>query len=239
MLLEVVDISSYYGPVCALKDASIKVDYGEIVAVIGRNGAGKSTLLKTISGLVKPLKGTITFNGDPIIGIDANEIVSLGISHVPEGRQVFGSLNVFDNLMAGAYIRNDKKEIKKDIELFCEMFPVLGERMNQPAGYLSGGEQQMLTIARALMSRPKLLLMDEPSLGLAPSVVSAVYNIISEIRQENMAILLVEQNANRALSISDRGYVLNNGVIELSGLCCDLEKNKVVQDIYMGASNDC
>ena len=207
MLLSVENLWVFYGPIEALHDVSINVNEGEIVSIIGHNGAGKSTLLKSISCLLKPTSGQIVYDGKTINGTDPDKIVSMGISHVPEGRQIFASLTVYDNLMAGSYTRKDADGVKKDIDMYCQRFPILGQRLHQRAGYLSGGEQQMLAIARALMSRPKILLMDEPSLGLAPVVVKEVYRIIEEIRKDGTAILLVEQNANKALNVSDRAYV--------------------------------
>ena len=209
MLLSVENLWVFYGPIEALHDVSINVNEGEIVSIIGHNGAGKSTLLKSISCLLKPTSGQIVYDGKTINGTDPDKIVSMGISHVPEGRQIFASLTVYDNLMAGSYTRKDADGVKKDIDMYCQRFPILGQRLHQRAGYLSGGEQQMLAIARALMSRPKILLMDEPSLGLAPVVVKEVYRIIEEIRKDGTAILLVEQNANKALNVSDRAYVLD------------------------------
>lgn len=191
MLLSVENLWVFYGPIEALHDVSINVNEGEIVSIIGHNGAGKSTLLKSISCLLKPTSGQIVYDGKTINGTDPDKIVSMGISHVPEGRQIFASLTVYDNLMAGSYTRKDADGVKKDIDMYCQRFPILGQRLHQRAGYLSGGEQQMLAIARALMSRPKILLMDEPSLGLAPVVVKEVYRIIEEIRKDGTAILLV------------------------------------------------
>lgn len=234
MLLSVENLWVFYGPIEALQGVSINVNEGEIVSIIGHNGAGKSTLLKSISCLLKPTSGQIVYNGKPINGTDPDKIVSMGISHVPEGRQIFASLSVYDNLMAGSYTRNDPDGVKKDIDMYCQRFPILGERLNQRAGYLSGGEQQMLAIARALMSRPKILLMDEPSLGLAPVVVKEVYRIIEEIRKDGTAILLVEQNANKALNISDRAYVLASGRIELAGNGKEMAENDDVRRIYLG-----
>lgn len=234
MLLSVENLWVFYGPIEALHDVSINVNEGEIVSIIGHNGAGKSTLLKSISCLLKPTSGQIVYDGKSINGTDPDKIVSMGISHVPEGRQIFASLSVYDNLMAGSYTRKDPDGVKKDIDMYCQRFPILGQRLHQRAGYLSGGEQQMLAIARALMSRPKILLMDEPSLGLAPVVVKEVYRIIEEIRKDGTAILLVEQNANKALNVSDRAYVLASGQIELTGSGKEMAENDDVRRIYLG-----
>lgn len=234
MLLSAENLWVFYGPIEALHDVSINVNEGEIVSIIGHNGAGKSTLLKSISCLLKPTSGQIVYDGKTINGTDPDKIVSMGISHVPEGRQIFASLSVYDNLMAGSYTRKDPDGVKKDIDMYCQRFPILGQRLHQRAGYLSGGEQQMLAIARALMSRPKILLMDEPSLGLAPVVVKEVYRIIEEIRKDGTAILLVEQNANKALNVSDRAYVLASGQIELTGSGKEMAENDDVRRIYLG-----
>lgn len=234
MLLSVENQWVFYGPIEALHDVSINVNEGEIVSIIGHNGAGKSTLLKSISCLLKPTSGQIVYDGKTINGTDPDKIVSMGISHVPEGRQIFASLSVYDNLMAGSYTRKDPDGVKKDIDMYCQRFPILGQRLHQRAGYLSGGEQQMLAIARALMSRPKILLMDEPSLGLALVVVKEVYRIIEEIRKDGTAILLVEQNANKALNVSDRAYVLASGQIELTGSGKEMAENDDVRRIYLG-----
>ena len=234
MLLSVENLWVFYGPIEALHDVSINVNEGEIVSIIVHNVAGKSTLLKSISCLLKPTSGQIVYDGKTINGTDPDKIVSMGISHVPEGRQIFASLTVYDNLMAGSYTRKDADGVKKDIDMYCQRFPILGQRLHQRAGYLSGGEQQMLAIARALMSRPKILLMDEPSLGLAPVVVKEVYRIIEEIRKDGTAILLVEQNANKALNVSDRGYVLASGQIELTGSGKEMAENDDVRRIYLG-----
>lgn len=236
MILTVKNLWVFYGAIQALSDVNIEVNDGEIVAIVGHNGAGKSTLLKTISGLVKPSMGNITFKDEDITGQEPDEIVKRGIAQVPEGRQIFSSLTVYDNLMAGAYVRKDKDGVETDLKNYCQKFPILGQRLKQRAGYLSGGEQQMLAIARALMSRPKLLLLDEPSLGLAPVVVKEVYKIIEDIRkQQGTAILMVEQNAKRALSVADRAYVISTGEINLSGTGEELLNNDEVRKVYMGA----
>ena len=234
MLLSVENLWVFYGPIEAMHDVSIQLEQGEIVSIVGHNGAGKSTLLKTISCLLKPTAGYVKYNDAVINGTDPDKMVASGISHVPEGRQIFASLSVYDNLMAGAYSRKDTDGVKKDVDMYCQRFPILGERLHQRAGYLSGGEQQMLAIARALMSRPRILLLDEPSLGLAPVVVNEVYRIIEEIRKDGTSILLVEQNANRALNVSDRAYVLASGQIELSGTGKEMAENDEVRKVYLG-----
>jgi len=234
MMLTVDNLWVFYGAIQALSGVSLEVEEGEIVSIIGLNGAGKTTLLKSVSGQLKPSSGKITYHGKQINGLTADEIVKEGIAQVPEGRQIFSSLTVYDNLISGAYIRKDKEGIKKDIEMYCQRFPILGQRLKQRAGFLSGGEQQMLAIARALMSRPKLLLLDEPSLGLAPVVIKEVYQIIGDIRREGTSILLVEQNAKRALSITDRAYVLTTGEISMGGTGKQLAENDSIQRIYMG-----
>jgi len=234
MILSVEHLWMYYGQVQALRDVSVYADEGEIVSVIGLNGAGKTTLLKTIMGQEKPASGEIKFKDMNITGKGTNDIVKAGIALVPEGRQVFATLSVYDNLMAGAYIRSNKKEIQEDIEKYCTRFPILGERLNQRAGFMSGGEQQMLALARALMSRPKIMLLDEPSLGLAPVIIKEVYDIIEEIRKEGTTIFLVEQNAKRALSVSDRAYILVNGEITMTGKSETLLYDDSVRQAYLG-----
>nr|WP_199648807.1 ABC transporter ATP-binding protein [Pseudoflavonifractor sp. AF19-9AC] len=234
MLISIKDLDVHYGPIEALRGVNIEVKEGEIVAIVGHNGAGKSTLLKTISGLVRPTRGDIVFEGKSIAGLEANTIVKLGIAHTPEGRQVFPDLTVEANLNAGAYTRRDRDGVKADIQKYYEKFPILGKRKNQKAGLMSGGEQQMLAIARSLMSRPKLLMLDEPSLGLAPVVVDDVYEIITQIAAEGTTILLVEQNAVRALGVADRAYVLTNGTIEMSGTGAELAENDDVRKAYLG-----
>lgn len=234
MLISIKDLYVHYGPICALEGISIDVDRGEIAAIIGHNGAGKTTLLKTISGLLRPSSGDILYEGKSITDIPPEKIVTMGIAQTPEGRQVFPDLSVWDNLLAGAYTRKDS-HIKDDIDRSFERFPILKERRNQKAGLLSGGEQQMLVIARSLMSNPQVLLLDEPSLGLAPVVVNEVYNIIREIGKENKTILLVEQNAVKALGVANRAYVLANGQVQKSGLAKDLIEDDDVRRAYLGA----
>lgn len=234
MLLETRGLYVNYGPIEALRDVNIHIKNGETVALIGHNGAGKSTLLKTISGLIKPRAGVVEFEGKLLSGISANKIVQLGITHSPEGRQVFENTTVYGNMEIGAYIRKDKRGIKEDIDRYCEIFPILGKRRNQKAGTLSGGEQQMLAIVRALMSKPKILMLDEPSLGLAPVVTNDVYDTIEKIKKDGVTILLVEQNAMKSLSISDRAYVIANGEIVLDGKSSELLNNDQVRQAYLG-----
>ena len=216
-MLEVKNIDVYYGNIHALKDINLKVEDGEIVTLIGANGAGKTTTLKTISGLINPKNGEILFNGERISSLNASQIVKLGISHVPEGRRIFANMTVMENLEMGAFIRKDTKNIADDYDKVFSLFPRLKERKKQIAGTLSGGEQQMLAIGRALMSRPKLLLLDEPSMGLAPLVVKEIFSIIRDINESGTTILLVEQNVNMALNAANRAYIIKNGRIELEG----------------------
>lgn len=233
-MLEVNDINVYFGAVHALKGISIKIDDGEIVTLIGANGAGKTTTLRSISGIVKPKSGNILFNGSDISRLKATDIVSLGISHVPEGRRIFSNMTVMENLEMGAYIRKDKSGIKKDFESVFERFPRLSERKNQVAGTLSGGEQQMLAIGRALMSRPKVMLLDEPSMGLAPILVNEIFSIIKDINENGTTVMLVEQNATMALSIANRAYVIQNGTIAVEGKSKDLMADDNVRKAYLG-----
>lgn len=233
-MLELNDVNVYYGAVHALKGINIKVNKGEIVTLIGANGAGKTTTLKTISGILKPKVGRILFKGNDLNKVSAGDIVSVGISHVPEGRRVFSDMSVMENLEMGAYIRKDKDGIKKDYEKVFEMFPRLLERKKQMAGTLSGGEQQMLAMGRALMSRPKLLLLDEPSMGLAPLVVKQIFEIIKDINKTGTTVLLVEQNASMALNIADRGYVIQNGYVQMEGKASDLLNDESVKSAYLG-----
>jgi branched-chain amino acid transport system ATP-binding protein len=233
-VLHIKDLHTFYGHVHALKGVSLDIEEGEIVTLIGNNGAGKSTLLKTISGLVQPESGSIEFYDQPIEGLPSDEIVRLGISQAPEGRRVFPRSSVLENLEMGAFVRDDQKEIRQDIDAMMSRFPILRERKQQMAGTLSGGEQQMLTIARALMSRPKLLMLDEPSLGLMPTLVNEVFQIVKEIHAEGTTILLVEQNARKALGVADRGYVLETGSIVLQGAAEDLRNNDDVRKVYLG-----
>ncbi|MDM5313162.1 ABC transporter ATP-binding protein [Peribacillus frigoritolerans] len=233
-MLKIEDINVYYGNIQALKGVSMEINEGEIVTLIGANGAGKSTLLKTISGLLKPKHGKVLFEGDSIGGKAAQAIVKMGISHVPEGRRVFANMTVAENLELGAYLRKDKDGIHKDMEKVYELFPRLLERIKQQAGTLSGGEQQMLAMGRALMAKPRLLLLDEPSMGLAPLLVKQIFNIIQEISESGTTILLVEQNANLALSIADRAYVVETGRIVLSGNAEELTSSEEIKMAYLG-----
>ena len=233
-MLNLDKINVYYGAIHAIKDISIEVNEGEIVTLIGANGAGKSTTLGTISGLLKPKTGTVKFEGQDIAGLPAQGIVSLGISQVPEGRRVFANMTVMENLELGAYLRSDKKEIKEDLKSVFERFPRLAERRGQLSGTLSGGEQQMLAMGRALMSRPRLLLLDEPSMGLAPLLVKEIFSIIKEINASGTTVLLVEQNANMALSIAHKAYVIETGRIILSGDAKELAASEEVRKAYLG-----
>ncbi|AJQ30067.1 MULTISPECIES: ABC transporter ATP-binding protein [Pelosinus] len=233
-MLKIENIDVYYGAIHALKGISAEVNEGEIVTLIGANGAGKSTILRTISGLLKPKAGQINFEGKSIAGVVAQDIVKLGISQVPEGRRVFANMSVLENLELGAYIRNDKKGIQEDMENVFVKFPRLAERRSQLAGTLSGGEQQMLAMGRALMSRPRLLLLDEPSMGLAPLLVKEIFSIIKEINASGTTVLLVEQNAHMALSIAHRAYVLETGRITLSGDAKELAASEEIRKAYLG-----
>ncbi|HAA89775.1 MAG: High-affinity branched-chain amino acid transport ATP-binding protein BraG [Thermoanaerobacterales bacterium 50_218] len=233
-LLVLEDLHVYYGAIWAIKGINLTVNEGEIVSLIGANGAGKSTTLRAISGIVRGSSGRILFQGEDITRIPAHEIVKLGIAQVPEGRRVFANLTVFENLELGAFIRKDKKEVKKDLDYVFTRFPRLWERKNQVAGTLSGGEQQMLAIGRALMTRPRLLLLDEPSMGLAPLLVKEIFAIIREINGDGTTILLVEQNARMALQIADRAYVLETGRIVLEGQAQELAECDEVKKAYLG-----
>lgn len=233
-MLKIDNIDVYYGAIHALKGISLEVNQGEIVTLIGANGAGKSTTLRTISGLLKPKNGSITFMGKNIAGVPAHQIVREGISQVPEGRRVFAEMTVMENLDLGAFVRKDKDGIQKDLRTVFELFPRLEERKNQSAGTLSGGEQQMLAMGRALMSRPKLLLLDEPSMGLAPLLIKEIFHIIEDINKSGTTVLLVEQNANMALSIANRAYVLETGRITLSGAAQELAASEDVRKAYLG-----
>jgi branched-chain amino acid transport system ATP-binding protein len=233
-LLEVNDIHTYYGAIQALHGVSIHVDEGEIVTLIGANGAGKSTLLNTICGLLRPRQGTITLEGEPIHQLPAHQIVARGVSQAPEGRRVFGRLNVIENLEMGAFARTDKDGIKRDMDRVLELFPRLKERAKQVAGTLSGGEQQMLAIGRSMMANPRLLLLDEPSMGLAPILVEAIFDTVVEINSQGTTVLLVEQNALMALSIAQRGYVLETGDIVLKDSASALQANEMVRKAYLG-----
>ncbi|MFG2994705.1 ABC transporter ATP-binding protein [Streptomyces sp. NPDC048257] len=233
-LLKVEDLKVAYGKIEAVKGISFEVNEGEIVCLVGTNGAGKTTTLRTLSGLIKPKSGTITFDGQPLAAVPAHKIVSLGLAHSPEGRHIFPRLTIAENLQLGAFLRTDKEGIEKDVQRAYEMFPILGERRKQAAGTLSGGEQQMLAMGRALMSRPKLLMLDEPSMGLSPLMMQKIMATIKELKATGMTILLVEQNAQAALSLSDSAHVMEIGKIVLSGTGRDLLHNEDVRKAYLG-----
>lgn len=233
-LLKIENLHTFYGHVHALKGINLEVEEGEIVTLIGANGAGKSTTLRTISGLVRPREGRIEFNGHLLNNVPAHQIVQMGVSHVPEGRRIFTTLTVMENLMMGAYTIRDERVIQENLERVFALFPRLAERKNQLGGTLSGGEQQMLTIGRALMARPRLLLLDEPSLGLAPMLVKAIFETIREINASGTTILLVEQNARAALKIAHRAYVLETGRVVLSGPAQELMRDERVRKAYLG-----
>ncbi len=235
-MLEIKDIHTYYGNIHALKGVSLTVSQGEVVTLIGSNGAGKTTTLRTIQGLLRPRIGTVLFEGKPLEALSTEAIVRLGISQSPEGRLIFPRMTVQENLEMGAYLRNDSLGIKSDMEKALNLFPRLRERISQKGGTLSGGEQQMLAIARALMSRPRLLLLDEPSMGLAPMLVSQIFAIVRDINAEGTTILLVEQNARMALSVAHRGYVIQTGQVVVAGTASDLQSNETVRKAYLGES---
>ena len=234
IMLKIDNIHVYYGAIHALKGVSLEVKAGEIVTLIGANGAGKSTTLRTVSGLLAPKSGGISFLGENIAGMPAHEIVKHGISQVPEGRRIFAEMSVQENLEMGAFTRKDKAGVEKDFEIVYNRFPRLKERRKQQAGTLSGGEQQMLAMGRALMSRPKLLLLDEPSMGLAPLLIKEIFSIIEDIKREGTTVLLVEQNANMALSIAHRAYVMETGRITLQGAAKELAASEDVRKAYLG-----
>jgi branched-chain amino acid transport system ATP-binding protein len=233
-MLEVKNLEVYYGVIQAIKGISFEVNQGEVIALIGANGAGKTTTLQTITGMIQPSAGEIIFDGVDISKIPGHKIVSMGMAHVPEGRRVFAQLSVYENLKMGAYTRKDKAEIAASLERVYKSFPRLQERRNQLAGTLSGGEQQMLAMGRALMSKPKIILMDEPSMGLSPIFVEEIFSIIREISSEGTTVLLVEQNAKKALEISNRAYVLETGNIVLSGNAHELMNNDSIKKAYLG-----
>lgn len=233
-MLEVKDLEVYYGMIQAIKGISFEVNKGEVIALIGANGAGKTTTLHTITGLLSPKKGSVMFEGKDITKIPAHKIVSMRMAHVPEGRRVFADLSVYENLKLGAYTRKDKENLNKDLESIYERFPRLAERKNQSAGTLSGGEQQMLAMGRALMSKPSIILMDEPSMGLSPILVNEIFDIIESISKSGTTVLLVEQNAKKALSIADRAYVLETGKIVTSGKASELLEDDSIKKAYLG-----
>ncbi|MBQ8597003.1 MAG: ABC transporter ATP-binding protein [Lachnospiraceae bacterium] len=233
-MLEIKDLEVYYGMIQAIKGVSFEVSEGEVIALIGANGAGKTTILHTITGLLEAKKGSVIFDGEDITKIPAHKIVSMGMAHVPEGRRVFANLSVLQNLKMGAYTRKDKAEIEETLKTVYKRFPRLEERQNQLAGTLSGGEQQMLAMGRALMSHPRIILMDEPSMGLSPIFVNEIFNIIKEVSASGTTVLLVEQNAKKALSISDRAYVLETGNIVLEGKADELLNNDSIKKAYLG-----
>ena len=238
-LLKIRNIETYYGPIMAIKGVSLDIEEGSIVTILGANGAGKTTILKTISGVMEPQKGSIEFNGERIDKLLPSKIVKMGISQVPEGREVFPDLTVRENLMMGSYLRSDRDGIKQDLETIYGYFPILQDRPNQLAGNLSGGEQQMLVIARALMARPKLLLLDEPSLGLSPIYLKDIYNIVKRINQEQKTtMLVVEQNARMALSLAEYGYVLDLGRFVMENNCKELMENEDVKEFYLGVKEE-
>jgi branched-chain amino acid transport system ATP-binding protein len=233
-MLEIRDLDVYYGAICALSGVTVKVNQGEVVSIIGSNGAGKSTLLRTISGLVKPRSGSVTFEGQEILGKPADQIVRMGIGHSPEGRRIFTNMTVMENLQLGATIRKDPDGVKADMEKLTARFPRVKQRLQQNAGTMSGGEQQMLAICRALMSRPKLLLLDEPSMGLAPNLVTEIFNVVRNLKAEGTTILLVEQNAHRALEVADRAYVLETGNVVIEDEGHKLLSDPRVKEAYLG-----
>ena len=238
-ILKVSNIESYYGPIMAIRGVSLAVPRGKIITVLGANGAGKTTILKTISGVLDPQKGSIEFEGKQIQRMDADKIVRLGLSHVPEGREVFPFLSIRENLAMGAFLRTDRDGVAQDLERVFGYFPRLKERIDQPAGSLSGGEQQMLAISRALMNRPKLLLLDEPSLGLSPLLVKEIFNIVKRVNAEQgVSILLVEQNAKMALETAHYGYVLEVGRVVMDDTCERLMNSKDIQEFYLGAKEE-
>ena len=233
-LLEVKDLQVFYGVIQAIKGISFEVNQGEIVTLIGANGAGKTTTMQSIMGLIKPRDGSIVYDGKNITGMPTHKIVEMGMTQVPEGRRVFSELTVYENLLMGAYTEKDRSRIKEDIEEIYTIFPRLGERKSQVSGTLSGGEQQMLAMGRAIMSHPKLLMLDEPSMGLSPALVDQVFEIIKHFHKTGTTILLVEQNANKSLAISDRAYVLENGRITVTGTGSELMASEEIRKAYLG-----
>lgn len=238
-LLKLTNIESAYGPIKAIRGVSLEVKKGQIVTLLGSNGAGKTTLLKTISGILDPVRGTVEFANEDITGVESSDLVKKGLSHVPEGREVFPLLTVYENLMMGAYTRNDRDAVERDLEQAYRYFPILKERENQPAGLLSGGQQQMLAIARALLANPQMILMDEPSLGLSPKLTKEIFDIIRMInRDSGRSILLVEQNARIALQTADFGYIMENGRIVMQDTCARLMEKDDIQEFYLGIKQE-
>lgn len=233
-MLEIKDLEVYYGMIQAIKGISFEVNKGEVIALIGANGAGKTTILHTITGLLSPKKGSVLFEGQEITKVPAHKIVTMGMAHVPEGRRVFADLSVYENLKMGAYTRKDKNEIEETLKMVYERFPRLEERKNQMAGTLSGGEQQMLAMGRALMSKPSIILMDEPSMGLSPIMVNEIFSIIESVSKMGTTVLLVEQNAKKALAIADRAYVLETGTIVKGGKAEDMLNDDSIKKAYLG-----
>ncbi len=233
-MLEIKDLHVYYGMIHAIKGVSFEVNQGEIIALIGANGAGKTTILHTISGLLEPKKGSIVFEGNELTKVPAHKIVSLGMAQVPEGRRVFSQMSVYQNLKMGAYTKSDKAQFNDTLEMIYKRFPRLKEREKQPAGTLSGGEQQMLAMGRALMSQPKIILMDEPSMGLSPILVNEIFDIIKSVNEMGTTVLLVEQNAKKALTIADRAYVLETGKVSMEGKASELLTDDAVKKAYLG-----
>ena len=238
-LLKLTNIESAYGPIKAIRGVSLEVKKGQIVTLLGSNGAGKTTLLKTISGILDPVRGTVEFANEDITGVESSDLVKKGLSHVPEGREVFPLLTVYENLMMGAYTRNDRDAVERDLEQAYRYFPILKERENQAAGLLSGGQQQMLAIARALLANPQMILMDEPSLGLSPKLTKEIFDIIRMInRDSGRSILLVEQNARIALQTADFGYIMENGRIVMQDTCARLMEKDDIQEFYLGIKQE-
>ena len=233
-MLEVENVHAYYGKIHALKDISLNIDKGEIVTLIGANGAGKSTTLKTMSGLLRPRQGAIRLEGEDLTSLPAHQIVTKGVIQVPEGRRIFGQLTVMENLDMGAFTCRDNQQIKTNLDKVFSLFPVLNERRRQVAGTLSGGEQQMLAMGRALMANPQVLLLDEPSMGLAPVLVDSIFDTLRQLHADGTTILLVEQNARMALQVASRGYVIQTGVVVLSDTAENLQKNEMIRKVYMG-----
>ncbi|MGB9673067.1 MAG: ABC transporter ATP-binding protein [Anaerolineales bacterium] len=236
-MLEIENISASYGAITALRGVSLNIQKGELVALIGVNGAGKSTLLKTVAGVMRPTQGKITFEGESLIGKSPEDIIRRGIALVPEGRDIFASLTVEENLRLGAFIRHNRAEFDQDLKSIFGLFPILNERFRQLGGTLSGGEQQQLAIARALMSHPKLLMLDEPSLGLAPALVDQIFELIQVLHQQGTTILLVEQNVDRSLEIADRAYLLHTGRVQISGTPQQLRSHVDIESVYLGGEN--